>query len=133
MYCPDELMVPRPLLESPPAEVVHVTAAGPPPVEVAVNSRTAPPAEFFELHPTQFVSMPAVPGEMEKAELEALLIELPPPQPASAKSKGNIAPDNSRKAAKRRPRVRDFAAAPRCAGLRLVSVLSAINSPVPLK
>ena len=83
------VMVPGPEFASPP-ETDQVTLAAPPPERVAENCSKAAPEELVVLQPVQFVSMAAVPGEMEKAALD----EPPdgaPAQPASANSAGSAA------------------------------------------
>jgi len=82
-------MVPGPEFASPP-ETDQVTLAAPPPERVAENCSKVAPEELVVLQPAQFVSMAAVPGEMEKAPLD----EPPdgvPAQPASANSAGSAA------------------------------------------
>lgn len=93
-------MVPRPLLLSPPAEADQVTAAVPPPVKVAENCSTALPEEFLALHPTQLVSIAAVPGAILNVLFELPFAMRPlPPQPARMNSERKAITAKSRSAA----------------------------------
>jgi hypothetical protein len=87
VYWPVEVMLPGPLLASPP-ETLQVTLAAPPPVSVAANCSTAAPLALAALHPLQLVSMAPVPGVIENAELEGSAVPCPAEQPAANSSAG---------------------------------------------
>jgi hypothetical protein len=87
VYCPLDEILPGPLFASPP-DTDHVTAAGPPPVKVAVNCSTDLPCALVTLHPVQFVSIEFVLGEMEKAALLGSAATCPALQPAAAANIG---------------------------------------------
>ena len=88
MYWPALVMAPGPEFASPP-ETDHVTLAAPPLESAAENCSTAVPEELA-LQPAQFVSIAAVPGEMEKTPLDEPTDGVPP-QPASANRAGSAA------------------------------------------
>ena len=87
MYCPFAVIVPAPLFASPP-ETDQVTAAGPPPVSVAVICSTVVPLALVALQPVQLVSMEPVPGEMMKLAFEGSAVTLPTAQPATTSRAG---------------------------------------------
>jgi hypothetical protein len=89
VYWPLVLIVPGPVLASPP-ETVQVTLAAPPLFSVAANcSKAWPVVLLVELQPVQLVSMLAVPRETEKAPPPPP--EADPPQPATRTKSGTAA------------------------------------------
>ena len=87
MYWPDGVIVPGPLLVSPP-ESDQVTAAAPPPAIVALNCSTGVPSVLVALQPVQLVSIEAVPGAIENVGLVGSALTPPPAQPANTTSTG---------------------------------------------
>lgn len=100
MYCPLLEMVPAPALASPPL-TVQFTVTAPPPLKLAENCSTAEPDVLSALHPVQFVSTVAVPGETVSVPFDEDPPDADPPQPASRNSTGT-APAASARAGQRR-------------------------------
>jgi hypothetical protein len=100
---------------------------------VAANNSTGAPEVLFELQPVQLVSMAAEPGEIMKVPLDALLTDVPPPQPANRSDKKTTGAESRRRTAELERRGRISAAAPPSARPGLVSRLFSVNFLMPSK
>src|SRR3954468_6911220 len=95
-------MLPGPATASPP-ETDHVTGAAAPFVDRAAKRWTGKPRALLALQRLQLVSMAAVAGEMEKAELTELAVTVAVPQPATAIRNGAATREPTVSTNRRRP------------------------------